>query len=323
VRYLPAKLIAYSIVQVPPPPFKTAYATGIAEDEKGDRYPVRVESEYFNILKIGQEGKIVRKPTDFGEFDFFIPKVKEKKEVGKVTLITGATRGIGKAIALELARKGFNIVINDLELPDEGVEAMNEIKRGGREAIFVKADISKYEEVEKMVKEAVEKLGRVDVLINNAGINIDRLLINMTPEQWQKVIDVDLTGTYNCTRAVLPYMIQQGGGRIVNISSMSALDGAMGQANYAAAKGGVVSFTKTVAMEYAQYNILCNAIAPGCIRTRMTDAMPPGMLHERVSQIPLGRRGEPEEVAKLVAFLVTEGNYITGQLINISAGEYI
>jgi len=174
-----------------------------------------------------------------------------------------------------------------------------------------------------MVKEAVEKLGRMDVLINNAGINIDRLLVNMTPEQWQKVIDVDLTGTYNCTKAVLPHMMQQGGGRIVNVSSMSALDGAIGQANYAAAKGGVVSLTKTIAMEYAQYNILCNAIAPGCIRTRMTDAMPPGMLRERVSQIPLGRRGEPEEVAKLVAFIVTEGNYITGQLINISAGEYI
>jgi NAD(P)-dependent dehydrogenase (short-subunit alcohol dehydrogenase family) len=317
-----AKLVAYSIIHIPPPPFKTAYAGGIAEDEEGNRHLVRVESEYFDVLKIGLKGRIEKKRTDFGEFNFFIPEVK-KKEVSKVALITGASRGIGKAIALELAKRGFNIVINDLELPEEGQKAMEEIKKGGREAIFIKADISKYEEAEKMMKEAVEKLGRVDVLVNNAGINIDKLLINMTPEQWQKVIDIDLTGTYNCTRAVLPYMIQQGGGRIVNISSMSALDGAIGQANYAAAKGGVVSFTKTIAREYAQYNILCNAIAPGCIRTRMTDAMPPGMLRERVSQIPLGRRGEPEEVAKLVAFLVTEGNYITGQLININAGEYV
>lgn len=318
-----AKLISYTDVTVPTPPYKKSTKSGIVEDEKGKRQLVRIEDKHYNILKVGMEGRIEKRVTDFGEFNFFVPEIKGKKEVSKVALITGATRGIGKAIALELARKGFNIVINDLELPDEGAEAINEIKKGGREAIFIKADISKYEEVEKMVKEAVEKLGRMDVLVNNAGINIDRLLINMTPEQWQKVIDVDLTGTYNCTKAVLPHMMQQGGGRIVNVSSMSALDGAMGQANYAAAKGGVVSLTKTIAMEYAQYNILCNAIAPGCIRTRMTDAMPPGMLRERVSQIPLGRRGEPEEVAKLVAFLVTEGNYITGQLINISAGEYV
>lgn len=318
-----AKLISYTDVTVPTPPYKKSTKSGIVEDEKGKRQLVGIDDEHYNILKIGMEGRIEKRVTDFGEFNFFVPEIKEKKEVSKVALITGATRGIGKAIALELARKGFNIVINDLELQDAGAEAINEIKKGGREAIFIKADISKYEEVEKMVKEAVEKLGRMDVLVNNAGINIDRLLINMTPEQWQKVIDVDLTGTYNCTKAVLPHMMQQGGGRIVNVSSMSALDGAIGQANYAAAKGGVVSLTKTIAMEYAQYNILCNAIAPGCIRTRMTDAMPPGMLRERVSQIPLGRRGEPEEVAKLVVFLVTEGNYITGQLINISAGEYI
>jgi len=318
-----SKLISYTDVTVPTPPYKKSTKSGIVEDEKGKRQLVGIDDEHYNILKIGMEGRIEKRVTDFGEFNFFVPEIKEKKEVSKVALITGATRGIGKAIALELARKGFNIVINDLELQDEGAEAINEIKKGGREAIFIKADISKYEEVEKMVKEAVEKLGRMDVLVNNAGINIDRLLINMTPEQWQKVIDVDLTGTYNCTKAALPHMMQQGGGRIVNVSSMSALDGAIGQANYAAAKGGVVSLTKTIAMEYAQYNILCNAIAPGCIRTRMTDAMPPGMLRERVSQIPLGRRGEPEEVAKLVVFLVTEGNYITGQLINISAGEYI
>ncbi len=317
------KLISYTDVTVPTPPYKKSTKSGIVEDEKGKRQLVRIEDEHYNILKVGMGGRIEKRVTDFGEFNFFVPEIKEKKEVSKVALITGATRGIGKAIALELARKGFNIVINDLELPDEGAEAINEIKKGGREAIFIKADISKYEEVEKMVKDAVGKFGRMDVLVNNAGINIDRLLINMTPEQWQKVIDVDLTGTYNCTKAVLPHMMQQGGGRIVNVSSMSALDGTMGQANYAAAKGGVVSFTKTVAMEYAQYNILCNAIAPGCIKTRMTDAMPPGMLRERVSQIPLGRRGEPEEVAKLVAFLVTEGSYITGQLINISAGEYV
>jgi NAD(P)-dependent dehydrogenase (short-subunit alcohol dehydrogenase family) len=174
-----------------------------------------------------------------------------------------------------------------------------------------------------MVKEVVDKLGRIDVLVNNAGINIDKLLVNMTPEQWQRVIDIDLTGTYNCTRAALPQMIQQGGGRVVNVSSMSALDGAVGQANYAAAKGGVISFTKVIAKEYAQYNVLCNAITPGFIRTRMTDAMPPGLFRDRLARNPLGRRGDPEEVAKLVRFLVTEGSYITGQVIGINAGEYV
>ncbi len=317
-----AKLISYTNVTIPTPPYKKATKSGIVEDEKKNRYVVRIEDEYYGLLKMGMKGEIEERKTDFGTFKFFVPAIK-KKEVKKAAIVTGASRGIGKAIALELAKRGFDIAINDLELPDEGSEAIKKIKKGGRKAIFAKADISKYDEAEKMMKEVVEKLGRIDVLVNNAGMNIDKMLINMTPEQWQKVIDVDLTGVFNCTKAALPHMIQQGGGKIINISSMSALDGAVGQANYAAAKGGVISFTKTVAMEYAPYNILCNAIAPGCIRTRMTDAMPPGMLRERVSQIPLGRRGEPEEVAKLVGFLVTEGNYITGQLINISAGEYI
>jgi NAD(P)-dependent dehydrogenase (short-subunit alcohol dehydrogenase family) len=317
------RLISYTDVTVPTPPYRKSTKSGIVEDEEGKRHLVRIEDEHYSILKVGMEGRIEKRVTDFGEFNFFIPEV-EKKEISKVAIVTGASRGIGRAIALELARRGFNIVMNAMhDLPAEGVEAMEQIKKCGREVIFIKADVSKYEEVEKMVKETVEKLGRVDVLVNNAGINIDKLLVNMTPQDWQRVIDVDLTGTYNCTRAVLPYMIKQGGGRIVNVSSMSAIDGATGQANYAAAKGGVNSFTKTVAMEYAQYNILCNAVLPGCIRTRMTDAMPPGMLRDRLSKIPLGRRGEPEEVAKLVAFLVTEGDYITGQLININAGEYI
>lgn len=317
------KLISYTDVTVPAPPYRKSTKSGIVEDEEGKCHLVRIEDEHYSILKTGMEGRIEKRITDSGEFSFFIPEVK-KKEVSKVAIITGASRGIGKAIALELARRGFNIVMNAThDLPDEGVEAMEEIKKGGREAIFIKADVSKYEEVEKMVKETVEKFERVDVLVNNAGMNIDKLLVNMTPQDWQRVIDVDLTGTYNCTRAVLPYMIKQSGGRIVNVSSMSSIDGATGQANYAAAKGGVNSLTKTVALEYAQYNILCNAVLPGCIKTRMTDAMPPGMLRDRLSKIPLGRRGEPEEVAKLVAFLAIEGNYITGQLINISAGEYV
>lgn len=317
-----ARLIAYSIIAIVPPPFKTSYAAGIAEEDNGLTVPVRIESEYFRHLSIGLAGKVVKTKTDFGEQNYFIPTV-EKETPRKVALVTGATRGIGKATAVELARRGFDIVLTDIELPDEGKEAMKEIEKLNRKAIFVKSDVSKYEQVEGIVKEAMSSLGRIDVLVNNAGINVDKLVVDMTPEMWQRVIDIDLTGIFNCTKAVLPHMIAQGGGKIVNLSSMSALDGAIGQANYAAAKGGVISFTKNVAREYAQYNILCNAIAPGCIRTRMTDSMPPGMLKERVANIPLGRRGEPEEVAKLIAFLATEANYITGQLININAGEYV
>ncbi|MEW6592188.1 MAG: 3-oxoacyl-ACP reductase FabG [Candidatus Hadarchaeota archaeon] len=317
------KLVAYSIVHIPPPPFKSTYAGAIVEDEGGNRLLAKIENKYFNALKIGLEGKIERRKTDFGEFDFFIPETREKKEITKVALVTGSCRGIGKAIALELASKGFNIVVNDLAVDEDAQKTVDEIKRMGRDSVFIGVDVSKYESVDKMVKESVEKLGRVDVLVNNAGITIDKLLVNMAPDQWQKVIDIDLTGVYNCTRAVLPYMIQQGGGKIVNVSSMSALDGAVGQANYAAAKGGIISFTKVIAREYAQYNVLCNAIAPGFIKTRMTDAMPPGMFKDRLAKNLLGRRGEPEEVAKLVRFLVTEADYITGQVININAGEYV
>ncbi|MBS3815647.1 MAG: 3-oxoacyl-ACP reductase FabG [Hadesarchaea archaeon] len=268
------------------------------------------------------KGEIEERETDFGTFKFFIPDV-EIEEEEKVAIVTGASRGIGGAIALELAKNEFNVVISDIEKTEQCEENMNNISELGREAIFIKTDVTDRDQVKEMVDKTIDEFGRVDVLVNNAGINIDKMVTNMTPEQWQNVLDVDLTGVFNCTQAVLPQMIQQGGGRIVNISSMSALDGTPGQANYAAAKGGVISFTKSIALEYANHNILCNAIAPGFIKTRMTDEMPPGAFRNRLKENPLGRRGEPEEVAKLVTFLVTEGDYITGQLININAGEYV
>lgn len=317
-----AKLISFSLVSIVPPPFKTEYAVGIAEDGKGNRMPVRIEKNFFDSLKIGMSGRVEKKVTDFGELTFFIPEI-EKKIEKKVALITGATRGIGRAIAIELANRGYDVAINDVELPDEGKEAIKSIETFGRKAIFAQADVSKYTEVEHMVNSVQEKLGTIKVLVNNAGINVDKLITNMQPEDWQKVIDVNLTGVFNCTKAVIPHMIDAGGGKIINMSSQGALDGPIGQANYAAAKGGVTALTKVVAREYAQYNILCNALAPGCIHTRMTDSIPPGQLKERIYQIPLGRRGEPEEVAKLVAFLAEEGNYINGQLLLINAGEYL
>jgi 3-oxoacyl-[acyl-carrier protein] reductase len=316
------KLLSFSLVSIVPPPFKTEYIAGIAEDDQGKRILIRIDREYFDNLKIGITGSLEKKKTDLGVFTYFVPEIEKSLE-NKVALITGATRGIGKAIAIELAKNGYHIAINDLELPDEGKEAINTIEETGRESLFVKANVTDYDEVEKMVSEVLTKFKRIDVLVNNAGINIDKLVTNMSPQDWQRVIDVNLTGVFNCTKAVIPHMIKIGGGKIINMSSQGALDGPVGQANYAASKGGITSFTKVIAKEYAQYNILCNAIAPGCIETRMTDSMPPGMLRERISDIPLGRRGKPEEVAKLVTFLAKETDYITGQLILINAGEYI
>ena len=317
-----AKLISFSLVSIVPPPFKTEYIVGIAEDDQGKRIPIRIEREHLEILKIGITGSLEKKQTDLGEFTYFLPKI-EKSSEKKVALITGSTRGIGKAIAIELAKNGYDIALNDLELPDEGKKIIKTIDEMGRVSIFVKANVADYNDVEKMVNEVLTKFKRIDVLVNNAGINIDKLVTNMSPHDWQRVIDVNLTGVFNCTKAVIPNMIKIGGGKIINMSSQGALDGPVGQANYAASKGGIISFTKVIAKEYAQYNILCNAIAPGCIETRMTDSMPSGMLRERISKIPLGRRGKPEEVAKLVTFLAKETDYITGQLILINAGEYI
>ncbi len=317
-----AKLISFSLVAIVPPPFKTEYIVGIVEDDQGKRIPIRIEREHLDILKIGMTGTLEKKQTDLGEFTYFLPKI-EKSSEKKVALITGSTRGIGKAIAIELAKKGYDIAINDLELPDEGKETIKTIDEMARTSIFVKANVADYKDVEKMINEVLTKFKRIDVLVNNAGINIDKLVTNMSPQDWQRVIDVNLTGVFNCTKAVIPNMIKIGGGKIINMSSQGALNGPVGQANYAASKGAIISFTKVIAKEYAQYNILCNAIAPGCIETRMTDSMPPGMLRERVSEIPLGRRGKPKEVAELVTFLADQANYITGQLILINAGEYI
>jgi 3-oxoacyl-[acyl-carrier protein] reductase len=316
-----AKLKFYSIIYEPPYPFKVMYAVGVVEDERGQLHPVRIEGKYISLLETGIEGEVIKESTVFGEVYYFIPASKELQQE-KVVLVTGASRGIGRATALEFAKRGYNVAINDLELTPEGESAIREIMLMGGKAIFVKTDVSKYEEVESMVKEVINAFGRIDVLVNNAGINIDRLVINMTLEDWVKVIDVHLTGTFNCTKAVLPYMIKQGGGSIINVSSMSAFAGTIGQANYAAAKGGIVSFTKVIAREYARYNITCNAIAPGAVKTRMLLSVHPGILRERIAQIPLGRFAEPEEIAKVIAFLA-ETPYINGQVIQVNAGEYM
>lgn len=244
--------------------------------------------------------------------------------VNKVALVTGSSRGIGRAIALELAKRGFSVVINNDEKPQEKVEVMNEIKKIGQHAIYIQADVSDLDQVEEMIERILNDFCRIDVLVNNAGVVMDKKLENMSVEQWNRVISVNLTGTFNCTKSVIKYMKEQGEGKIINIASVVGEIGNFGQSNYAASKGGVIAFTKTVAKEYAKEGILVNAVAPGFINTKMVQNIPEKVMQKILDQIPLGRLGEPEEVAKLVCFLASDGaNYITGQVININGGVYM
>lgn len=244
--------------------------------------------------------------------------------VDKVALVTGSSRGIGRAIAIELGKSGIDIVVNNDSNPQEGIEVVNEINKRGQRGIYIQADVSDSNQVEKMIERIVNEFGRIDILINNAGITRDKMLESMDIDQWNRVIAVNLTGTFNCTKSVIKYMKKQGGGKIINISSISAEIGNIGQSNYSASKGGVISFTKTVAKEYAKDGIIVNAIAPGFIKTKILETIPEKVMQKILSKIPLGRLGKPEEVAKLVRFLVSDdANYISGQVININGGMYM
>ena len=242
----------------------------------------------------------------------------------KVALVTGSGRGIGRAIALELAKRGCGVVVNDDKNLQEGIEVVDEIKKIGQRALHIQADVSYPDQVEKMIETVLDEFDRIDILVNNAGIAMDKKLENMSIEQWNRVISVNLTGTFNCTKAVITHMKGHDGGKIVNIASVVGEIGNFGQANYAASKGGVIAFTKTVAKEYAKYGVLVNAIAPGFINTKMVEGIPQKVIQKILEQIPLGRLGEPEEVAKLVGFLASnDANYITGQVIRINGGMYM
>jgi NAD(P)-dependent dehydrogenase (short-subunit alcohol dehydrogenase family) len=204
------------------------------------------------------------------------------------------------------------------------MKVVEQIKKIGRRAIFIEADVSDDKQVEKMVADIIDKFGKIDILVNNAGITRDKKLENMTKEQWNAVIAVNLTGIFNCSKSVIKHMKKQGGGRIISISSIVGEIGNIGQSNYSASKGGVISFTKAVAKEYASSGITVNAVAPGFIKTRMLESIPKGVMKQILSQIPLGRLGKPEEVAKIVCVLASnETEYITGQVININGGMYM
>lgn len=239
----------------------------------------------------------------------------------KVALVTGGSRGIGRAIAIKLAEKGAKVAINYAGREDAANETVSIIQKKGGEAIAIKANVANFEEVEQMVKQVIETFGSLDILVNNAGITRDNLILRMKEEDWDDVINTNLKGVFNCTKAVTRQMMKQRGGRIINISSVVGVAGNAGQANYVAAKAGVIGLTKTTARELASRNITVNAIAPGFIETEMTDQLSDDLKQEMLKQIPLGSFGQPEDVANAVLFLASdESRYITGQTIHVDGG---
>ncbi|KAL2233700.1 UNVERIFIED_CONTAM: 3-oxoacyl-acyl-carrier-protein reductase, chloroplastic [Sesamum indicum] len=239
-----------------------------------------------------------------------------------VVVITGASRGIGKAVALALGKSGCKVLVNYARSSKEAEEVCREIEASGGQALTFGGDVSKEADVESMIKTAMDAWGTIDVMINNAGITRDGLLMRMKTSQWQEVIDLNLTGVFLCTQAAAKIMMKKKKGRIINIASVVGLVGNVGQANYSAAKAGVIGLTKTVAKEYASRNITVNAVAPGFIASDMTAKLGADFEKKILEAIPLARYGQPEEVAGLVEFLAlsSAAGYITGQVLTIDGG---
>ncbi|ACI19829.1 3-oxoacyl-[acyl-carrier-protein] reductase [Dictyoglomus thermophilum] len=239
----------------------------------------------------------------------------------KVALVTGGSRGIGRAIVLSLAKEGAKVLINYKGNEKAAMETLEEVKKIGAEGEIFRADVSVEEGVEKMFNFILEKWGRLDILVNNAGITKDNLLIRMKNEEWEQVINTNLKGVFYCTRAAVKIMLKQRYGRIINVSSVIGLRGNIGQANYAAAKAGIIGFTKAVAREVASRGITVNAVAPGFILTDMTEVLSEEMKKKVLEEIPMGRFGNPEDVANVVKFLASdEASYITGVVLSIDGG---
>jgi 3-oxoacyl-[acyl-carrier protein] reductase len=237
----------------------------------------------------------------------------------QVAIVTGASRGIGRATAIALAATGVKVVVNYAQSSGAAEAVVTEIEKNGGNAIAFKADVSKTEEVDSLIEQTLKTFGRIDILVNNAGITRDTLLLRMKLEDWQAVIDLNLTGVFLCTKAVSKVMLKQKSGRVINITSVAGLMGNPGQANYSAAKAGVIGFSKTVAKELAVRGITVNAVAPGFIATDMTNDL---KADEILKYIPLARYGQPEEVAGMIRFLATDpaAAYITGQVFNVDGG---
>lgn len=245
----------------------------------------------------------------------------EKMLKGKAALVTGASRGIGRAIALELAKAGAKVAVNYAGSEKKAQEVVDQIRQSGGEAFKIQANVASSDEVTGMVKEVVKQFGSLDILVNNAGITRDNLLMRMKEEEFDQVIDTNLKGVFLCTKAVTRQMMRQKSGRIINIASIVGVAGNPGQANYVAAKAGVIGLTKTTARELASRNILVNAVAPGFITTDMTDQLPEEAKEEMLAQIPLNRLGKPEDVASVVRFLASDdAGYMTGQTLHVDGG---
>lgn len=241
--------------------------------------------------------------------------------MNQVALITGAARGIGKQIAITLAKEGYDIALNYRSNTDELTKLKQEIESHNVKCLLVQGDVSIYEDTENIAKETIEEFGKIDVLVNNAGITKDMLLLRMKQEDFESVLDVNLVGTFNMTKNVVNYMMKAKQGKIINVSSVVGISGNAGQANYSASKAGIIGFTKSLAKELASRNILVNAVAPGFIGTDMTNVLKDEVKENILNQIPLKRIGNAEEVANVVKFFASsDSSYITGQVINIDGG---
>ena len=241
--------------------------------------------------------------------------------MNKVVFITGATRGIGKQIAITFARNGYDVAINYRKENEDLLSTIKEIEKNNVKCFPVQGDVSNFDDCERFTKQIVEKFGKIDVLVNNAGITKDTLLMRMKEEDFRNVIDVNLIGTFNVTKNIIGYMMKARFGKIINISSVVGVSGNAGQTNYAASKAGIIGFTKSLAKEVASRNINVNAVAPGFIETAMTDVLKDNIKEEISKTIPLKRMGTTEDVANVVKFLASdESAYITGQVINVDGG---
>lgn len=243
---------------------------------------------------------------------------------GAVAVVTGAGRGLGRAIAEELGRGGARVVVNFANSRGPAEELAEKLSgQSGDQAVAVQADVSDPEQAAHLIEQTVERFGRIDILVNNAGITIDKTMKKLSPEDWNKVIQTNLNSCYYTVRTALPHFTEQRSGKVINISSFVGQMGNFGQTNYSAAKGGIISFTKTAALELARYNVCVNAICPGFMDTDMFKSVPEDIQEKIKARIPLGRVGHPEEVAKAVRYLVVDGDYITGQTLNINGGIYM
>lgn len=244
--------------------------------------------------------------------------------MNKVAFITGATRGIGREIAITLAKQGYDIAINYKVENEEVIKTKKEIEKENVKCLALQADVANFEDCEKVVEEIIKQFGKIDVLVNNAGITKDGLLMRIKKEDFEQVIDVNLIGTFNITKNVISHMLKARSGRIINISSVVGVSGNAGQTNYSASKAGIIGFTKSLAKEVASRNILVNAVAPGFIETSMTDVLKEEVKQEISKNIPLKRMGTTKDVANLVKFLAGEdSSYITGQVISVDGGMLI